>query len=265
MCGFLGGKLVGDIDFIEKNLVFLKRRGPDSQGILKLNNGLMFGATRLAMTDPLPRSNQPMRDSQTGDVLVFNGEIFNYKEIRKDLLDLGINFDTYSDTEVLLKSLSIHGEKIIPFLQGMFAFVFYSAKDNRIIMSRDFLGKKPLYYYLNGNNILFSSQIKLLRKIISTNNIDYDSLSTYLTLGYIVDPSTMYSELKAIQPGEVLIIEANNLSITYQEAFIPDVKQAILLSIQAIKLIKASTIVSCWIKAGIIDNSDDDNENNVYR
>ena len=128
MCGVLGGRLIGDIDFIEKNLAFLKRRGPDSQGILKLNNGLMFGATRLAMTDPLPRSNQPMCDSQTGDVLVFNGEIFNFKKIRKDLLDLGISFDTESDTEVLLKSLSFYGKAIIPKLEGMFAFVFFDKK-----------------------------------------------------------------------------------------------------------------------------------------
>jgi asparagine synthase (glutamine-hydrolysing) len=221
MCGVLGGRLTGDIDFIEKNLAFLKRRGPDSQGILKLDNGLMFGATRLAMTDPLPRSNQPMCDSQTGDVLVFNGEIFNFKKIRKDLLDLGISFDTESDTEVLLKSLSIHGERIIPFLEGMFAFAFYSSKNNSLILSRDFLGKKPLYYYLNGSNFLFSSQTKLLRKILNTNNIDYDSLYTYLTLGYIIDPSTMYSEIKSVQPGEVLIIDIKNFSIIHQEKFIP--------------------------------------------
>ena len=149
MCGIVGG--VGKLSHqvIASNLNLLNRRGPDSQNCIQLDNFLTLGASRLAMTDPHPRSNQPMVDGISGNVLVFNGEIYNYKSIRKNLSSHCITFKTESDTEVLLNALTVWGVDIIPKLQGMFAFVFFDKKHNKLIMARDYLGKKPLFFYIN--------------------------------------------------------------------------------------------------------------------
>jgi asparagine synthase (glutamine-hydrolysing) len=127
-CGIIGGIGTNIYSFIELGLPELKKRGPDHQSYLALSNRLVMGASRLAMTDLHPRSNQPMVDLENKNVIVFNGEIYNYVKLKKRLLSSGIKFTTESDTEVLLKLLSIYGTKIIPELEGMFSFVFFDYK-----------------------------------------------------------------------------------------------------------------------------------------
>jgi asparagine synthase (glutamine-hydrolysing) len=227
MCGIIGGKGAGTFESVEVDLHLLSRRGPDQQKFIRLDNGFTFGAARLAMTDPHERSHQPMLDIDNGNLIVFNGEIYNYKKIKENLKKENITFETESDTEVLLKSLSFYGKAIIPKLEGMFAFVFFDKKNNEIIMARDYLGKKPLYYYLTKSSFFFSSQIKLIRNFIRQSDLDYAAMATYLQLGYVVDPKTMYREISAVGPGEILIIEPNQLLIKIQEYYIP---QAIQLS-----------------------------------
>ena len=204
MCGISGGIGPRTYEAVEDSLSSLKRRGPDSQKLHRFPNGLTFGAARLAMTDPLPRSNQPFLNLETGNALVFNGEIYNFKILRSELQKKGIEFTTDSDTEVVLKCLEYYGTQIIARFEGMFAFAFFDAKTNELILSRDFLGKKPLYFSTKNNNIFFSSQISVVKKFISAKEIDKRSLSTYLQLGYLVDPFTMYLDISAVQAGEVL-------------------------------------------------------------
>ena len=221
MCGFIGGFGAIPDSFIYENIVGLERRGPDSHEVIKFPNGLIFGATRLAMTDNHPRSNQPMIDEVYENALVFNGEIYNYKILRSMLRKTGVIFKTESDTEVLLKLLNAIGEESLPLLEGMFAFAFYNKKLNSIILARDILGKKPLYYSFQSNRLVFSSSLNLVKKSQTSTQIDPNSVYTYLNLGYVIDPHTIYSKIFAVQPGEVIRIDLNSLTIEKQFSFFP--------------------------------------------
>jgi len=221
MCGIIGGKGLGVLESVEKNIKYLNRRGPDSQSFIKLDNDLVLGATRLAMTDPLPRSNQPLVDTQSGNLIIFNGEIYNYKKIRESLINSGIIFNTESDTEVLLKALTYFGVDVIKQLEGMFAFVFINTKTNELLMSRDYLGKKPLYYFLNSSKLFFSSQANLVQDFINETKIDTNSLNTYLDLGFIIDPDSMFENVKAVMPGEIIVINISDNKMKLQQKFIP--------------------------------------------
>jgi asparagine synthase (glutamine-hydrolysing) len=221
MCGLIGAIGKDSYSFVQANLPFLQRRGPDSQGIISINDTLTLGAARLAMTDPHPRSNQPMLDPLNGNIIVFNGEIYNYSEIKKNLNSHGIKFNTNSDTEVLLKALDYHGVNYVDSLEGMFAFAFYLKRENKLFLSRDYLGKKPLYYSLGNSYFVFSSQINLVKKYIENLNIDQNALMTYLKFGYLIDPDTMYKEIKSINPGETLELDLNSLSLVKTNNFVP--------------------------------------------
>jgi asparagine synthase (glutamine-hydrolysing) len=222
VCGIVGGFGQGTSEIIYKNINLLNRRGPDHQAIKTFNNGLTLGSTRLAMTDPHPRSNQPMIDSATGNVIVFNGEIYNYKLIRKSLVNSGIIFETESDTEVLLKSIALYGIDFIAKLEGMFSFIFYEKNRNRVILARDYLGKKPLYYILENDRFFIASQVDFVKKFIKNLRLNLQSIKTYLQLGYLVDPDTMYEEIVSVLPGELIEIDLNNLRIITKKMFIPE-------------------------------------------
>ena len=221
MCGIIGGKGTGVFESIEKNIKKLNRRGPDSQSVIRLNNNLVLGSTRLAMTDPLPRSNQPLMDTQSGNILIFNGEIYNYRKIRENLIRSGIIFNTESDTEVLLKALTYFGIDVIRQLEGMFAFVFFNIKDNELVISRDYLGKKPLYYYIDTSKLFFSSQANLVRDYINDTSINSKALKTYLELGFIIDPDSIFQNIKAVMPGEIISIDIGNNKVKSRQNFVP--------------------------------------------
>lgn len=223
MCGFVGGAGSNFNEFVKANILHLAKRGPDNQGVTELQNGIVFGATRLAMTDLNNRSNQPMINDTNGDILVFNGEVYNFMKIKKQLIASGISFKTESDTEVVLKLMSVFGQKSLPLLQGMFAFAFYNKKENTILLVRDFLGKKPLYYSSSSRNFVFSSSLNLIKRTLHNPTIDENSLLTYLRLGYTIDPKTIYSEIFSVQPGECIYIDMNSFRIESQFYFSPEV------------------------------------------
>lgn len=221
MCGIVGGFGEKAYLTILNHIDLLHRRGPDSSRVLKVDCGLVLGATRLAMTDPHPRSDQPMIEDDTGNIIIFNGEIYNYLELRKNLITVGIKFKTNSDTEVLLKALTFYGLEVISKLQGMFAFAFFNKISNTITLSRDFLGKKPLYYFLEGNNLFFASQVNYIKKFTSQISIDLSSIETFLKFGYLMDPQTMYKEFKAILPGQIIEIDLDKKIIVKSVNFTP--------------------------------------------
>jgi asparagine synthase (glutamine-hydrolysing) len=222
MCGIVGGIGEGSSEAVNKYIALLDRRGPDNRTIRTLSNGLTLGSTRLAMTDPLPRSNQPMVEPSTGNMIVFNGEIYNYKVIRKDLSSAGIAFDTESDTEVLLKAISVLGTNVISTLEGMFSFVFFDKKRNNLVMARDYLGKKPLYYFLDENKFFFASHTEIINKYIKGLKLNLESIKTYLELGYLIDPATMFEKVISVMPGEIVTIDLDNLVIIRSDSFIPN-------------------------------------------
>lgn len=221
MCGIIGGKGEGAFEYIKDNIHLLNRRGPDHQEVKIFDSELVLGATRLAMTDPHKRSNQPMTDNESGSVILFNGEIYNYKMLRDELRKLGIKFKTESDTEVLLKALTIYGKEVIYKFEGMFAFVFFDKTNNEIILSRDYLGKKPLYYFLNVNQLFFSSMASIVQNYIGRSEINLQALSEYLKLGYIIDPITFYQDVTAVKPGEILTLDLRSLTVKSITNFIP--------------------------------------------
>lgn len=205
MCGIVGqfGATI-DEAWLKQELQSLKHRGPDAQSAVRVTENLMLGSTRLAMTDPNPRSNQPMTSEIRNSIITFNGEIYNYKDLRGKLENRGVIFKTESDTEVLIKWLDFHGVSGIKDLNGMYAFAYYSRSDKKLILARDFLGKKPLYTLHVGKNLYWSSSINSLLAHAGKPKLNRQALYQYLSLGYTLDPNSILHGIQAVMPGEAI-------------------------------------------------------------
>ena len=208
MCGIVGGfgtKI--DSKLIEQGIRLMANRGPDHQQVRVISKICVMGSTRLAMTDPLPRSNQPFIMGNNEHAITFNGEIYNYLELREGLIKEGHDFSTDSDTEVLIKLLATRGVRALSEIKGMFAFVYYNNNTKTIIAARDSLGKKPLYYKWSNGNFLWSSNAKILTSLPSSTSLELNSTSDFLALGYLLDPNTSYADVKSLLPGHFLEIK----------------------------------------------------------
>ena len=219
MCGILvsysKSQLI-DINNFKKSLELQKHRGPDNTGIIRVSDKLFIGNVRLSITDLSKNSNQPMLNDQTSNVISFNGDIYNYIELRDYLKKKGINFISNGDTEVLLKYLELKGINGINELNGKWAFVFYNKKDNKLIVSRDRFGKQPLYYYNDGQTIIFSSEIKSIYNLLNKKRIlRKNTINEYLKYGYIQNENkeTLYHEINRILPGVTAKIDLNQNKI----------------------------------------------------
>ena len=195
MCGiYFSNQLFSDSN-IKKKLDLIVYRGPDFQGEL-IKNSICFGHNRLAIIDLDKRSNQPMLYEQY--TLVFNGEIYNYPTVKKELEAEGVLFDTTSDTEVLLKGYALWGEKILDRINGMFAFAIYDEDKDKVFVARDRLGLKPLYYRWENGILELCSQ---LGPIETKGELDLKATNIYLKTGYIPSPRSIYTDIKKLQPG----------------------------------------------------------------
>ena len=170
MCGIAGffgqNKYEPDNYQIKKCLKLMHKRGPDAKGkILKKfkDKSLVLLHSRLSIIDLNNKSNQPFEDEN--GILIFNGEIYNYIELKKICLRKKIKFKTNSDTEVLLKILNLYGEKAVKYLDGMWAFSYFNKKKNNMIISRDSFGEKPLYYMSDSKKIIFASNLRYIEAI----------------------------------------------------------------------------------------------------
>ena len=226
MCGIVGClKLANGVDWVTEQTNLIHYRGPDSQIVKSITPDLVMGVARLAMTDPHPRSNQPMIDEETGNALSFNGEIYNFLELRNKLQSQGVSFETESDTEVLLKYLGHVGLNNLSQLNGMFAFAFYSKRENKLYFSRDKLGKKPLYVSQDGLVIRWTSTVDSFRPTRDENSISDESLFQYLSLGYLLDPATTQANHFAIKPGEIVCIDLSNSKLDSWGVTYPSIDQ----------------------------------------
>ncbi len=212
MCGFIAsfGQNINDKGF-KSALENLKRRGPDSEGIWK-EDDVFLGSRRLAVFDLHKRSNQPMKSICERYVLVFNGSIYNYLELRDYLLQKGVKLKTLSDTEVLLELFVLEGPKMLNRLQGMYSFVIWDNINKEAFAARDPYGIKPLYIGYNSEGIILASQVKTL---ISTNLInrekDTDSQFSFYKFGFITEPNTWFKNIKSLKSGHYIVIKDNEI------------------------------------------------------
>lgn len=207
MCGFTGiiSKKEYNDDSIRSMLESIRHRGPDNLSFYE-NENLHLGFARLQIIDLDPRSNQPMIDEETGAVIVFNGEVYNYKELRQDLQGNGVKFKTTSDTEVILKGYLKYGKSILSKLRGMFAFAIFHK--NKVFMARDHFGIKPLYYGFNDKGeFIFGSELKaLISNKFFSPRLNNNSLFSYLELQHVCGEDTMIEGIKRLKNGHYLEI-----------------------------------------------------------
>lgn len=220
MCGISGSFGEYDRDFIMSSLSELKSRGPDNTGILSVDSFCLMGSTRLCMVDRDIKSSQPFLID--GYCLVYNGEIYNHSALRLEHLK-EIQFETESDTETLARLLERYGPKCLPWLEGMYAFAFYSMADKSLVLARDKFGKKPLYFSKEINKtasryLIFSSLPSCLSK--AKKKIDDAILLTdFMHLGYLIDPESAFENVFAVLPGESMLFQLQQDGSITQSAY----------------------------------------------
>ncbi|MAV83230.1 MAG: asparagine synthetase B, partial [Pelagibacteraceae bacterium] len=189
-------------------------RGPDAEGYL-LENNFGMAMRRLSIID-IDKSNQPISNESQNISIIFNGEIYNFIEIRKQLLSDGVNFQTNGDTEVILKLYEKFGEKFISKLIGMFSICIFDKIKKKILIYRDRFGIKPLYYYYDKNSLYFASSLFSLKKVLKLKK-SKDAFFLYLCLNYFPSKISAYEDVNSLLPKEYIKIENNRLSIQKYE------------------------------------------------
>lgn len=212
MCGFLGKVSFNNFNENEllKSNTLIECRGPDSKIQETSHDGNIkysYIFNRLSILDLSETANQPMFSEDESKILMFNGEIYNHTELRKDLKSKSINFFTKnSDSEVVLKGLMSYGPSFISRLRGQFSIYFHDKENKKIIISRDRLGQKPIYFFSDESNLIFGSNLLSLNQIINSS-IDNDQISTYLGLSIIPSPMTIFSNINKVKPAETILID----------------------------------------------------------
>jgi asparagine synthase (glutamine-hydrolysing) len=221
MCGIFG--IIGrnarvPAAVLERATQSLAHRGPDDNGTVILHDStreaieIGLGNRRLAILDLSAQGHQPMNDPETGNWIVYNGEVYNFREVRAKLERAGLYFRSNSDTEVILKAYGHWGEKCLHEFRGMFGFAIWDAPRHRLFVARDPMGVKPLYFYHSDRYFIFSSEVRtLLGTGLVPRAIDCAGLVNYLTFGSLYDPNTLVEGVKALPPGCYLTWEDGQL------------------------------------------------------
>lgn len=214
MCGIAG--IIGfDAQMMAKAITAMNNsqvhRGPDDEGSVLLKAGgrvIGLGHRRLAIIDPTPAGHQPMVDKQRGNWITYNGEIYNFRELRQELESLGEVFETKTDTEVILKAYGVWGSNSFNKLRGIFAFAIWDERRQVLVLCRGPLGVKLLYFYKKGNSLIFASEV---RAILSTGliprKLDMDGLISYLAYGAVQEPYTLIQGVRSLAPGHFMEID----------------------------------------------------------
>ncbi|HVE52410.1 MAG TPA: asparagine synthetase B, partial [Ramlibacter sp.] len=198
---------------IERATGALAHRGPDAQGLFRdESQGLVLGHARLSIIDPDGRSDQPFETEATR--LVFNGEIFNFRQLRAEMQRLGVVFRTDGDTEVIAAGYALWGEAIFGRLRGMFALALYDRRARRLHLARDEFGIKPLCMLQRQQEIVFASEIKaILADPGVPRELNLNGLSNFLGFGHAVAPETIYRNIFKLLPGHYLLARNNDVQI----------------------------------------------------
>ncbi len=225
MCGILGWcnfKKKPSIEILRNLSKNIFSRGPDSYGEYDSEN-ISLVHRRLSIIDLSEKSNQPFKDPETGNVIAFNGEIYNFKEIKNEILSqINLKFISSGDTEVILKAYQVFGiEKLLEKLDGMFAFAIWDHKKQKLFLARDKLGEKPLFYSSDNNNgIIFGSTFSALTlhpQVKKNFKFNLKSLNQYLTLNYQLFENTFDENIKSLKPSNYLVINKENNTIQIKQ------------------------------------------------
>ena len=212
MCGISGIFEFDQARVVEREAVHrmnesLRHRGPDDEGIF-IGPGIGLGHRRLSIID-VAGGHQPISNEDGTVWVMFNGEIYNYAELRHELLSKGHMFTTRSDTEAIVHLYEECGEECFARLRGMFAIVIWDSKQRRVLLARDRVGKKPLYYYADRNRIIFGSELKaILAADAIPRAVDPLAVCDYFSLSYIPTPRTIYKSVRKLQPAHYLVVSA---------------------------------------------------------
>lgn len=193
----------------------MAHRGPDGEGVETFNGELPagLGHRRLAILDPTPAGAQPMSFAGRWSI-TYNGELYNFRELRRDLEAQGERFRTSCDTEVLLRMFAVHGPAMLERLNGIFAFAIWDDRDKRLFIARDRLGVKPLYYTDRGDLFAFASELKALLPLIGAPSLDPTALADYLTFLWVPDPKTAFREIAKLPPGHCAWVDRDGMRTT---------------------------------------------------
>jgi len=215
MCG-LTGIFYSDLStpvserLLQRMTSVLVHRGPD-EGSIHIDGPIGLGHRRLNIID-LEGGKQPIFNEDKTKALVFNGEIYNFQELRDTLLEKGHCFKTHSDTEVIVHAYEEYGERCVNYLRGMFAFAIWDRETKQLFLARDRVGIKPLYYYWNGRKFLFASEIKaILQDPAIRRELDPCALDDYLTYLYIPAPKTIFQSIRKLLPGHTVTVSEQGL------------------------------------------------------
>ena len=214
MCGILG---TINKNFHQETLKLIAHRGPDSSGVESFKvdtHKIKLAHTRLAIVDLSEAGHQPMISDCGNYAITFNGEVYNHLSLREKLPE--INFKGHSDTETILYYLIIYGITAVKDFNGIFAFSFLDIKNKKLYIARDQFGVKPVYYLHAGNEFIFSSEIRPIN-FLRTSDLDKDNLATLLRLRYIPSPNTLYANIKKIKPAHYIEISFNNDNFSVNE------------------------------------------------
>lgn len=216
MCGIAGmihcdRSAVIAADLLARMTNVLEHRGPDASGFYT-GPGVGLGHRRLSIIDPAA-GHQPMVDPDTQNVIVYNGEVYNYVELRAELTALGYRFTTGSDTEVILKAWDRWKEECLQRLNGMWSFALWDTGRRELFIARDRLGIKPLHYHADGTRLVFGSEMKSLFAAGVPRVPDPELLDVYLALGYIPAPHCFYRGIRKLPPGHYLVSDGARLEI----------------------------------------------------
>lgn len=265
MCGICGftGEVISRDDTIERMTKVITHRGPDSSGFYKEpDSKITMGFRRLSIID-LDAGHQPIYNEDKSMVLTFNGEIYNYRDLRKELIELGHTFYTESDSEVLIHGFEQWQEKLLDRLRGMFGFAIYNLKDNSLFIARDFFGIKPMHYAQVGNNFVYGSEIKSILEFPGfEKKFNYRTLDNYLSFQYAVPPETFFEGVYCLMPGHYLWYKDGKVTTTrYWEArFEPDESLTEEQAIDEIEKVFENSVnahkisdveVGCFLSSGV--------------
>lgn len=206
MCGIIGfnsnSKILG-----ESMCASISHRGPDDSGVFS-DESATIGNRRLAIIDLTSSGRQPMSSRDNSLFIVYNGEVYNFKDIKNDLLGKGYKFRSNTDTEAILYGYEHYGKEIFNMMRGMWSLSIYDKRRNELVLARDYFGIKPLYYFWDEEDFCFASEIKAIKKFLAGKNkklsLSREGVGQYFILGYTAHPYTVFGKIKKVSPGEIL-------------------------------------------------------------